>query len=61
MKLSLMPKQARTRRAMDAWWYEERGAIRIYIQPIYPGPTWSCSIKRSQLLKYIERSKEGKT
>ena len=54
MKLSLKPKQIRTT-AKAAWWYDDKRSIHILVQGFAEGLN-SCHIKRSELLKYINRS-----
>ena len=55
--LSIKSKKARIiRGGKSAWWYDEKGAISIHIFAF--GTTLVCSIKRSELLKYLHRSKK---
>ena len=55
--MSLSPKKARVLRGKSAWWYDECGAISVFVEGI-SGAVLSCQIKRSHLIKYIERSKK---
>ena len=55
MSISRRPKKARTSGNCTAWWYDERGGIGIYISD--REKTVTCRIKRSDLIKYIERTK----
>ena len=55
--MSLKPKQAIPMSAdTQAWWYEERGAISIYMQQ-KNGNIISARIRKSALVKFIKRSK----
>ncbi len=57
--MSLKPKKAKIIKGKEAWWYDERGAISVYISGM--GTTLSCRIKRSELVKFIKRSQPQKT
>ena len=55
-ELSLKPKKARVMRgAKSAWWYDEWGCILLLIDAGGTEPI-RVSIKRSALLRYLERS-----
>ena len=56
--MSLRPKKARVQNggsACSAWWYDERGGISVYIVN-NNSVVLSCRIKRSALIRFIERS-----
>jgi len=49
------PLKARVVIGKSAWWYYERVAISIYIERY--GHLSSCKIRRSELKKFVERTK----
>ena len=55
--MSLKPKKARVVKGKDAWWYDERGGISVYIEGM--GTILACVIKRSALERYLKRSSKG--
>ena len=56
--MKLTPNKARPLNADSAWWYDERGAISVYVSKYLV--TLSCKIRRADLVKFIERSKPRK-
>lgn len=54
-RLSLKPKAAHIIKGKSAWWYDERGGIHICIDA-GGGLIGQATIRRSALLRYIERS-----
>lgn len=56
-KMKLTSIKAIPLRAHDAWWYDERGAINVFIRPNDSSDAVSCKIRRADLVKFIERSK----
>lgn len=56
MNLKRTPRKARvTRGGISAWWYDERKGISVHIQSQHC--ISSLFIRRSDLRKYLERSK----
>ena len=56
MSISLNPKKARVISGYDAWWYDDKRNIHVLIQQDNKTNPVSCTIKRSELLKYIKRT-----
>jgi hypothetical protein len=48
------PKRARTKTAEEAWWYANAGSIDVYTAK--DGITLHARIKRSDLVRYIEKT-----
>ncbi len=55
MTISLRPKKAWVMRGKSAWWYDERGAISVFIEGLN-NDVVSCRIQHRKLEKYIARS-----
>lgn len=55
-KLSRKPKFTRVISGAEAWWYDDARSIHVLIQVGQGSQIVSCAIKRSELLKYINRS-----
>ena len=53
MSISLQPKKSDVENGEEAWWYDGKGSISIYIQGI--DKILSCRIKRSALERYLKR------
>ena len=56
--MSLKPKRARVTTGASAWWYDERGGISVFIENT--AGVLSCVIKRSALIRFIERSNKDR-
>lgn len=53
------PKKAKVVIGHDAWWYDEKGGISVYVQRKNAGQSiLACRIKRSDLVKFINRTED---
>ena len=53
------PHKAKTNNpAVEAWWYEDKDSIDVYVYDNVRKLTLRCEISRASLLSYINRSKK---
>lgn len=48
------PRKAHTQQNCEAWFYQRRSGIDVYVRTIDTGPTVMCSISRRQILAYAD-------
>jgi hypothetical protein len=54
------PHNARARfHAKDAWWYENKDSIDVYITSSSGGDALTCRIDRKKLTKWLEKTEKN--